>query len=59
MSYGHWGNLSSGDIDGTFNNLHFAQICGRGSLCKESHIVFTFMVTITMFVGVKDIFLVL
>ena len=38
VSYGHWGRLSSGDIDGTFNNLDFAQICGRGSLCKESHI---------------------
>tara|TARA_B100000941_G_scaffold122580_1_gene86316 strand:- start:878 stop:1723 length:846 start_codon:yes stop_codon:yes gene_type:complete len=38
VSYGHWGSLSSGDIDGTFNNLDFAQICGRGSLCKESHI---------------------
>ena len=25
VTYGHWGSLSSGDIDGTFNELHFAQ----------------------------------
>lgn len=38
IAYGHWGSLTSGDIDGTFNSLDFAQICGRGSSCKESDI---------------------
>ena len=40
VTYGHWGSLSSGDIDGTFNELHFAQICGRGASCKTSDIGF-------------------
>ena len=40
VTYGHWGSLSSGDLDGTFNELHFAQICNRTTSCKTSDIGF-------------------
>ena len=40
ITYGPWGTLSSGDLDGTFNELDFQQWCSRGSSCKTSQIKF-------------------